>query len=227
MADKKNIDYTRSMEHGGWYWVDKAVIRKYSGNVGFLALAVYHLLASMTDESQTCYPSQKYVADTLGCSRRSVARAVKRLTENRLISLWKSPGKRSGYRLLPVRMDTHDTDLRHGSPKDGTNGSTNNNTEQEEKNNKVVCDSKCHDAIKEPGTEAGDESRKELLAHDLAEALNDQAHYTIYLSYSKQYSESFLRRVLAETKMTPDTKIRKSRSALFNYLVYHYAGQRD
>ena len=65
MADKKNIDYTRSMEHGGWYWVDKAVIRKYSGNVGFLALAVYHLLASMTDESQTCYPSQKYGADRL------------------------------------------------------------------------------------------------------------------------------------------------------------------
>ena len=213
------------MERGGWFWVNKAVIRKYSGNVGFLALAVYHLLASMVDESQTCYPSQKYVADTLGCSRRSVSRAVRRLEQNMLISLWKTPGKRSGYRLLPVRMDTHDANLRHGSPKGETNGNTNNNTEQEENNNKFVCDSKCHDTIKESGTEAGGESRKELLAHDLAEALNDPAHFTIYLSYAKQYSESFLRRVLAETKMTPDTKIRKSRSALFNYLVYHYAGQ--
>ena len=215
------------MKPGEWYWADKAVVQKYSGNVGFLALAVYHLLASMADESQTCYPSQKYVADTLGCSRRSVARAVKRLAENKLISLWKTPGKRSGYRLLPVRMDTHDTDLRHGRPKDETNGSTNNNTEQEEKNNKVVCDSKCHDTIKGPYMGAEDKSRIELLAHDLAEALNDRSHYTIYLSYAKQYSESFLRRVLAETKMTPDRKIRKSRAALFNYLVYHYAGQRD
>ena len=227
MADERNTGQTRTMKHGEWYWADKAVIRKYSGNVGFLALAVYHLLASMADESQTCYPSQKYVAETLGCSRRSVARAVKRLADNKLISLWKTPGKRSGYLLLPVRMDKDDADLRHGSPKGMTNGNTNNNTEQEEKNNKVVCDSKCHDTVKEPGTGAGDESRQELLAHDLAEALNDQAHYTIYLSYAKQYSESFLRRVLAETKMTPDRKIRKSRSALFNYLVYHYAGQRD
>ncbi len=215
------------MEHGGWYWADKAVIRKYSGSVGFLALAVYHLLASMADESQACYPSQKYVAETLGCSRRSVARAVRRLADNKLISLWKTPGKRSGYRLLPVRMGTHDTDLRHGRPEGMTNGNTNNNKEQEEKNNKVVCDSKCHDTIKGLEMGAGDKPRQELLAHDIAEALNDPNHYTIYLSYTKQYSESFLRRVLAETKMTPDRKIRKSRSALFNYLVYHYAGQRD
>ena len=215
------------MKHGSWYWADKAVIRKYSGNVGFLALAVYHLFASMADENQACYPSQKYVAGTLGCSRRSVARAVRSLVENKLISLWKTPGKRSGYRLLPVRMDTGDTDLRHGGPKGETNGSTNNNTEQEEDNNKFVCGSKCHDTIKEPDTGAGGESKQELLAHDLAEGLNDKSHLTIYLSYAKQYSESFLRRVLAETRMTPDRKIRKSRAALFNYLVYHYAGQRD
>ena len=225
MADETDTDYKRTMEHGGWYWADKAVVQKYSGNVGFLALAVYHLLASMADENQTCYPSQKYVADKLGCSRRSVSRAIKRLVENKLISLWKTPGKRAACTLLPVRMDSIGTDVRHGRPEGKTNGSTNNNKEQEENNNKFVCDSKCHDTIKESPTGSEDKSRQELLAHDLAEALNDQTHYTIYLSYAKQYSESFLRRVLAETKMTPDTKIRKSRSALFNYLVYHYAGQ--
>ena len=213
------------MKHGEWYWADKAVIRKYSGNVGFLAIALYHLFASMADERQTCHPSQKYIADVLGCSRRSVSRAVKRLVENGLISLWKTPGKQSGYRLLPVRMDKDDADVRHGRPKGETNGITNNNTEQEEDNNKFVCDSKSHDAVKESLTGTEDKSRQELLAHDLAEALNDPAHFTIYLLYAKQYPESFLRRVLAETKMTPDTKIRKSRSALFNYLVYHYAGQ--
>ena len=207
--------------------VDKAVIQQHSGNVGFLAVAVYHLLARMADENQTCYPSQKYLADRLGCSRRSVSRAIKRLVEDKLISLWKTPGKRTACTLLPVRMDTGGADLRHGRQEGETNGSTNKNKEQEKDNNVVVCDSKCHDAIKETGTRARGEFRQELLAHDLAELLNDQSHYTIYLSYAKQYSESFLRRVLAETRMTPERKIRKSRAALFNYLVYHYAGKRD
>lgn len=227
MSDEMDTSRKRAMEPGEWYWVDKVVIQKHSGNIGFLALAVYHLLASMADENQTCYPSQKYVADRLGCSRRSVSRAVKRLAENKLISLWKTPGKRTACTLLPVRMDTDGADLRHGRPEGKTNGSTNKNKEQENDNNVVVCDSKCHDTIKEFQTAPRGESRQELLACDLAEALNDQTHYTIYLSYAKQYSESFLRRVLAETKMTPDRKIRKSRSALFNYLVYHYAGQGD
>jgi len=219
--------YGRTMKPGEWYWANKAIVQKYPRKVGFLALAVYHLLASMVDESQTCYPSQKYVADILGCSRRSVARAVKRLLENKLIGIWKIPGKRSGYQLLQVRMDISDTDLRHRRPKDETSGSINNNTEQEENNKTFVRDPKCHNAIKE--LDLGDEiqSKQELLAHDLSEALDDQSHYALYLSYAKEYPEPFLRRVLAETRMTPDKKIRKSRAALFNYLLYHYAGKRN
>ncbi len=217
----------RIMRPGGWYWVDKAVVQEFPRRTGFLSLAVYHFLASMADENQVCYPSQKYLADKLGCSRRSVNRAIKRLVEEKLISLWKRAGKRIAYRLLEIDVCNHGTAMRHESPAHVTDGNINNNKEQEKENNIVVRDSQNlkPDGGAYIGTEA--EPRHGLLAHDIADALGDHSHYTIYLSYTKQYSESFLRRVLAETRMTPDGKIRKSRAALFNYLVYHYAGKRD
>ncbi len=213
----------RTLKYGEWYWVDKAIIQKYARKVGFLAIVVYDFLASMADESQTCYPSQGYIAQSLGCSRRSVSRAIKSLVGELLISVWKTSGKRAAFTLLQVKSDTHGTDLRHGRPEDGTKGSINNNKEQERENNKFVGDLKTHDPIKEPHNGIEIQSKQELLAHDLAEGLNDTNHYSIYISYAKEYPEPFLRRVLAETKMTPDSKIRKSRAALFNYLLHHYA----
>lgn len=62
-------------------------------------------------------------------------------------------------------------------------------------------------------------TQKELLAMDLAAALNDQNNLPLYLSYCKRYSEQFLRRILSEVKELPQEKIKKSRGALFNYLV--------
>ena len=66
-------------------------------------------------------------------------------------------------------------------------------------------------------------SRRERLALDLAEALNDHKGLALYLSYSKRYPESLLRRVLGEVKEIPDEKIKKSRGALFNHLIQKYA----
>ena len=65
-------------------------------------------------------------------------------------------------------------------------------------------------------------NREELLALDLAEALNDYEGIALYISYSKKYPESLLRRVLSEVKEIPDEKIKKSRGALFNHLVMRY-----
>ena len=68
-----------------------------------------------------------------------------------------------------------------------------------------------------PGT------RLELLALDLATALNDRKSLPVYLSYARKYPESFLRRILGEVKEIPAGKIKKSRAALFGYLVKKYA----
>jgi len=218
--------YGRTMKPGEWYWVDKAVVQKYARKVGFLAITAYHFLASMADESQNCYPSQKYVAEKLGCSRGAVSKAIKKLVDNRLIETGKRMRTSRMYHLLNLRMLPAETEMSTVGNQDVAQGNTNNNKEQDINNNNVVCVLKDY-TTKEPHNGTQIQSKQELLAHDITEALNDQSHYTIYLSYAKEYSEPFLRRVLAETKMTPDRKIRKSRAALFKYLLYHYAGKRN
>lgn len=215
MTDRPNGKPTRVMEAGRWYWVDKAVIQDYTRTLGALAIAVYHLLASMADKNQSCYPSQKYIADRLGCSRWSVNRSVRRLVESRLVNVEKTSTKRNIYRLILLSMQVNHTTMLDEGNRDVGNQNTNNNQERDIYNYDFVC-------VKETET-TDNEASTSLLAKDLAEALNDQSHYSIYLSYAKRYPESLLRRVLAETKMTPESKIRKSRPALFNYLLHHYA----
>ena len=66
------------------------------------------------------------------------------------------------------------------------------------------------------------ESKEELLAIDVATALNDIDNLAFYISYSKKYPENLIRRTLAQVKDIPDSKIKKSRGALFNYLIQKY-----
>ena len=65
----------------------------------------------------------------------------------------------------------------------------------------------------------------DLLAQDLAQELGDQSHLNLYRLYAKRYSESFLRRIVAEVKQTPLHKIKKSRGALFTYLIKRYGNE--
>lgn len=66
-------------------------------------------------------------------------------------------------------------------------------------------------------------SKSTELAMDIATALGDHKNLALYISYSRRYPESLLRRVLGEVKEIPSEKIKKSRGALFNYLVQKYA----
>lgn len=68
-------------------------------------------------------------------------------------------------------------------------------------------------------------TKQELLACDLARDLGDQEGLPLYLSYAAKYPESLLREVLSTTRQMPQSKIRKSRGALFNYLIQQYASQ--
>jgi hypothetical protein len=62
-------------------------------------------------------------------------------------------------------------------------------------------------------------TKEELLALDAASSLFDLENLALYISYSKKYPEALIRKTLAEVKQIPDEKIRKSRGALFNYLI--------
>jgi len=65
--------------------------------------------------------------------------------------------------------------------------------------------------------------RKELLAYDIAQELDDFKGLAFYLSCTKKYSEQFLWEVLGQVREIPSAKIKKSRAALFNHLIQKYA----
>lgn len=214
----------RIMKHGEWYWVDKAVIQSHAREIGFLSVGVYHFLASMVDESQSCYPSQKYIAERTGCSRVSVNKAIKKLVENKLISVWKTPGRRTMYHLLPVMVLNNDTHLSNDSTHGVSKVNTNNNKGTRNNIKDIVYDKKSY-PTKNTFNDDDLSAREKLLAKDLMEALGDDRHFARYLYYAQKYPEEFLRHILSETKATPESKIRKSRVALFRYLVKFYAEQ--
>jgi DNA-binding transcriptional MocR family regulator len=70
---------------------------------------------------------------------------------------------------------------------------------------------------------AGTCAWQELLAWDLARALDDPQGINLYRSYCRKYPEELLRKALADAREVPSHKIKKGRSALFNYLVQRYA----
>ena len=65
------------------------------------------------------------------------------------------------------------------------------------------------------------------LAHELAETLQDHDSLACYLQYTRRFSEEHLRKTLAKVMSIEETSIRKSRGALYTYLVNGYGRRRD
>jgi len=57
------------------------------------------------------------------------------------------------------------------------------------------------------------------LANELAETLKDREAMQYYLSLTRKYHEAFLRQILAKVMSIDGSQIRKTRGALFTYLV--------
>lgn len=66
-------------------------------------------------------------------------------------------------------------------------------------------------------------TEREELALRIAEALNDRKGLGLYLSYCRKYSRPVIWKAFATAKEIPPDKIRKTRGALFTYLVKKYA----
>ena len=62
------------------------------------------------------------------------------------------------------------------------------------------------------------------LANHLAETLKDREALPFYLSLTKKYKESHLRELLAKVMGIDAGKIRKTRGALFTWLVNQHGG---
>ena len=64
-----------------------------------------------------------------------------------------------------------------------------------------------------------DNSNEQKLALEIAYALNDMESLQAYTLLAQRYQESFLRKVLTKVLAIPKEKIKKSRGALFTFLV--------
>ncbi len=61
------------------------------------------------------------------------------------------------------------------------------------------------------------------LAYELAESMDDLDAIQVYIHFTEKYSESFLREIQTKVLSIPERKIRKTRGALFTFLVKQHA----
>ena len=214
----------RSTKKGNWYWIDKNILHQHGKRLKPSGIAAYNALASFVNsETQTCFPTQKTMAELIGVSRRTIIRKIRLLKELNLIRVEKKRG-RCRYQLLdPKTKATNEAqrcDKRHIS--DATQGNINKNYLKRINNKNIDIKNFLNSNIKTL-KEFRPRTREELLAFDIAKELNDLKALPLYLSYAKKYPESLLRKALGEVKEIPFNKIKKSRGALFNHLVKKYA----
>ncbi len=92
----------RDLRNGNWYWIHRAVIKVYTPKIGATSIAVYNFLASCVDTRQSCFPSQKYIAEHIGYSRATVNKAIKLLERHGLVRIEKKDRYHCVYHLLKV-----------------------------------------------------------------------------------------------------------------------------
>jgi len=101
----------RDLRNGSWYWIHRRILKEYSKKVGATGILVYNFLASSADNSQSCFPSQKYIAKSLGYSRATVNRAIKTLEKNGLIRIKKRDRYHCTYFLVEPRCKIGETQM--------------------------------------------------------------------------------------------------------------------
>jgi hypothetical protein len=84
-----------------------------------------------------------------------------------------------------------------------------------------------HATVHDPADRAfktmGSCAHQELLAWELARALDDPGGIGRYRSCCRRYPEELLQKVLIEVNQAAATRTRESRLILFNHLLQHYA----
>lgn len=200
------------MGDGSWYWVSKSLLRDYAKDIGALGIAVYSCLASFVDSRQTCFPTQEQIGEILGYSRASVNKAIRLLEIHGLIVVSKRGRHNCIYRLTQVRCKAGGGQVSSTGTRDVKQADTNDNHVSRININNDTAGQVIHRAT----------FRDRHLAMELADALNDRRNLGLYISFSRKYPESLLRAVIRDVLEIPSCKIRKSRAALFNYLMQRH-----
>ena len=70
-------------------------------------------------------------------------------------------------------------------------------------------------------------SKEEKLAQEIADTLGDQESLPFYRDLVLKYSEAFLKTKLKKVMSIPPDQIRKTRGALFTYLIMQHERRYD
>ena len=104
----KNGNHIRRIDDKNWYWISRSILNKYGYILKPTGLAVYNVLASYANsKSQTCFPTQKTIANRIGLCRETVNRKVKLLRENRLVRVKRLKGRCLYFLLRPDMILNH------------------------------------------------------------------------------------------------------------------------
>jgi hypothetical protein len=68
-------------------------------------------------------------------------------------------------------------------------------------------------------------TKREHLAFMIADAFNDLSQIKLYVTYCKKHPLAVIHRAFSEAKGYPEARIKKSRAAIFFYLLKTYAHQ--
>src|ERR1700722_6963232 len=97
-----------------------------------------------------------------------------------------------------------------------------NDNDNDSENEEKIKDEKRDDLVYEYDLQYLSGIREGLLAKEIAEGLNDMKSIRYYFSISLEYSERYIREIYRKVRETPEHKIKKSRGALFTYLIRKY-----
>lgn len=206
-----------------WFSMPKELFRRFSLVLGLEGLAVYSLLASYVKENAICKLDSKKISHKLGCRELVVYKALRKLENLHLIRPKPFPSGTTGYQILwlpPWGKLCGKTVLKISKKSAPYRYDYSIETLRE----------KIDDDIEGSGDKLiflnyMNPIDQTQLAYELAEALNDQEAIQMYLAYTQRFPEDLLREILTKVLAVPDYKIRKTRGALFNYLIQQHAGK--
>jgi len=127
MNQGKRENEIRSLGDRNWYWVSKSVLIRYGRILKGSGIGVYSVLASYSNsKSQTCFPTQKAIADRIGLCRETVNRKIRLLREIELVKV-KRMKERCLYFLLKPDVTKNHKLCDRQITEDVTQFHTNNN----------------------------------------------------------------------------------------------------
>lgn len=190
------------LQESGWFLLPKKLYQEHLANLDhFTALLYAHLTASADINYQVMIPFES-TCDLLACTETILQKALWKLEDMNLIKpigdvphvtyqfLWTPPHYLGSIKVLPTVVRSNDTVI---------------------KTNDI---DKLQNAAHFPTSMNNSD-----LARELALALNDMENLPAFYALVNHYPEKLLRKKLAKVLSIPSHKVKRSRAALFTFLV--------